>query len=366
MMVPTQSGLYVAGVPAQTRQLPLPAWLFHALGEKVTAHKAKAETRRAAKDKQATLLLGSAAIVLDVLPHDGGRKLHVKQKSLSDIAPAMGYKHAATASRKISQVSPDLIKTTPTYSSNKYTWGVPESSKRRYKDSEHHDPSSAELARIETLARHFSQDDLSNTFFRHFAAVINHPNIPLTSTERIVLLHLYAHGLLVRDRASGLWKAGKVQQSQESIGAKTGLHRDTVRWALRRMAVEWTGRDGVTHKGLGLLKFIGKPGQWFKDGQPVKHKCPGAVWKQQESNEYIGVADFIESDKERYDRCMVSVRATRQAAAELMDQIYGDTRDEWLAKNGQVQSFYKECRSRMLARGVNSSLIDVAIPRPPT
>jgi hypothetical protein len=136
--------------------------------------------------------------------------------------------------------------------------------------------------------------------------------------------------------------------------------------------VSWTDRKGNKHAGLGLILFIGKPGAyyWKKNGAPLgecpkatiqQHKRAGLIkWRQDEPNEYIGVCDWVETEKERYERAMEPVRATQSEWAALMDKIFARALVE--RSELDAEAFQAACRQLMKDEGVPEWQIDVVFP----
>jgi hypothetical protein len=359
--MPTLTPLFRPGVPAQTKVKRLPASLWEIEGKLHTGHLFfRTGVRRAAKDKQATIALGQALVSENCLQQDGGLIKVKKDISHSDLAPSIGLKCRESACRLQRKVDRRVISAERTKVGFRYSWEIPQKSNRTYQPRHFQHASAADASK--ECPGLFAEDS-SRVNFLHVPEIVNHPDVPLRTTDRLVLGLLFALKLFVR-KSGDIWASGRVMKTQEQLGAMLGMHRDTVRASLRRLSVEWTDRQGNKHKGLGLLKIIGKPGQWMLNGIPVEHKVPGAVWQQQEPNEYVGVANFVETDKQRYDKAMESIRACHQSWAEMMDQIYGDTRLEWLESGGQLKTFHAECRRRMMEVKILQRLIDQAIPPP--
>ena len=396
-------------MPYTSAVLRTPFFLYERKGIDFTSHARTEGTRAAAKDKQRDLRLAHAAIVTRAIPQDGGHQRNVVQPSLSDLAQAMGLKCIESACRLIGHKGPEItdekraemsarskarwaerrrkagsdavmpakpmkrrkrigksfIKVYAGKGRNRYEWDMfLDKPKHTYDRACFQVASPHELAKVPAYSESFDPS-ASKVNFVAFAAISHHPMSPLTASQRTVYDFLFPD-LYEYHKATKRWKSGRAQKTQEFIAAKVGMHRDTVRDALRAMADEWTGRDGETHRGLGLLKFIGKPGKWVINGKAVAKGTPGAVWAQEEPNEYIGICDWVETERERYNRLMEPVRAARPELAKLMDRIYGETVREWLEEAKQQKTFQRECRARMESEGVEAWQCDLVFPSPPS
>ena len=333
-----------------------------------TDHKRNPETRPADKKRQRDHLAACALIVTGALPQDGGVRKQVGQPGYAAIALAMGKQCAETACRILNSGGESLIAIIPTKGRNRFAWKIKEKAEedRQYAPSCFNPASPAELAGDTAYAELFAEG-ASNKNFSKFVEAFFHSSCPLGGTDRQVLSWLFDRGLWVLN-AAGRWKSGSVMATQEEIGAELGMHVDTVRDALRRMADVWTDRDGVEHVGIGLFKYIRKPGAWYDaQGKKLKSKTAAAVnFRPDEPNEYIGICDWVETERERYERLMEPVRAARPEMAKLMDRIYGATVREWLEEAKQQKTFQQECRARMEAEGVEAWQCDVVFPSPPS
>jgi hypothetical protein len=366
-------------MPASSGVLRAPYALYETVGHEFTRHARGPKTRPAAKDKQRDIRLEHGLITLNAIPQDGGRKLHSqKQPSLLDVALSIGLKWAESACRLLRRPGKSFIEVLGTRGRNKYRWSLPEKPGRTYKSVDFQAASARELVRSPEIAKYFADDveKISKVNYIAFPAIGNHPSSPLGPADRMVFNFIALRkrvggetrefGLFVRDENAKRWKSGSVQLTQEFIGSKLGLHRDTVRRSLRRLAAEWTDRKGNVHHGLGVLKFIGKPGSWQKHGAEVPKGTPGAIWQQDEPNEYIGICDWAETEKQRYDHAMEALHATRSEWATVMDQVFEQTRLEWLEEGRQVGTFQRECWKRMSEAGIPEKILEQIFPRPPS
>jgi hypothetical protein len=409
---PIPKGLFRPGMPHASAVLRAPFFLYDRKGVDFTAHTRAAETRPVAKDKQRDLRLAHAAIATRAVPQEGGHQKHVDQPSQLDLALAMGLKCVESGCRLIGHQGQEItaeqraamsarskamwarrrgdapakrptparrkrkgksfIKVWPGKGRNRYEWEeFLEKQKHTYARSCFQAASPAELAKVPAHAELFD-DSASKVNFISFAEITHHPLSPLTASQRTVYDFIFSD-LYIYNGATKRWKSGRVQKTQEFIGSKLGMHRDAVRAALRAMADEWTDREGETHRGLGLLKYVGKPGAYVLKGKAMpkgttrdQAQKVGAVWQQDEPNEYIGICDWAETEREYYERLMEPVRAARPEMAKLMDRIYGETMRQWLEEDKQSKTFQRECRASMEGAGVESWQLDIVFPsRPP-
>jgi hypothetical protein len=132
----------------------------------------------------------------------------------------------------------------------------------------------------------------------------------------------------------------------------------------KTLAERRANRREIVHKGRGLFKYVRKPGHWYDaDGKQLKSKMAEASYfLPDEPNEYIGICDWVESEKERYEHAMEAMRATNDEWAPVMDRIFAETSQEWLELGKQQKTFSKACRSRMLDAGVPEWKVDIALP----
>lgn len=363
-MFPTHAALLGPGVPSETALMRAPYWAHSLKGEEHTKHEARPGTRRAAKDKQRHIRLSYAGIASGALEQDGGRIRRKYHPSHEEMAPALRYKQRESVTRELKRIDPRLISKTSTRTRDHFHWAVPQKPSRTYADGFFQHPSAFELKQDPKLSPLFEEKASKRNFVR-FSPIGRHPGVAFTNSQTAVYEWLVANGAWIESPSEKRWKAGSIKnRSQESIAAELGFHRDTVRTALRSLADSWTDKRGHKHHGLGIIKYIRKPGEWRKNGVAVPKGTQGAVWHQDE-NEYIGIANWAETDKDRYDRAMQELRTSRSEWARVMDAVYAQTRLEWIEKNGQQKTFHSECRTRMELHGVPQDLINLAIPPPP-
>jgi hypothetical protein len=358
------------GMPASSRVLTLPFVLYELKGEEHTQHQRKQCPRPAAKDKQRDLDVAHSLVAIDAIPKDGGHtKRGIEQPSLLGVAKALGLKWAESACRLIHRAGKSFIDVKGTKGRNKYNWDVPQKpeSSRTYRKEFFQAASAREAVKNPEFAKYLPEEvnQLSEVNFVKYPEIAHHEHSPLTRTQRAVFDFLCESGLFVYDKSAKRWKSGSVKLTQEFIASKLGRHRDTVRKALCRLAAEWTDRRGAHHKGLGIIKFVRKPGAWMKHGKPVPKGTEGSIWQQDEPNEYIGICDWAETEKERYDRAMEPLRAAHYEWAAVMDSIFKQTRLEWLEEGRQVATFQRECWQRMSEVGVPDKILERIFPRPP-
>ncbi len=364
-------------MPASSRVLRFPNLFYEFRGAEYTTHKRTRCRRPAAKDRQRDSDVAHALITLDAIPQDGGHKFRSQaQPLLQEVAFALGQKSAESACRLLHRPGRSFIEVKATKHRLSYRMGIPEkgAASRTYEKQYFQAPSAREAVKNAELAEFLGNDvnKLSKVNFVKFFEITHHRLSPLNRTDRAVYDFLCESGLYLQDKSGKRWKSGSVQLTQEFIGSRIGRHRDTVRRSLRRMALEWTdrppkdsGRLPTTYKGMGLFKMIGKPGAWMKYGKPVPKGTEGAVWQQDESNEYIGICEWAETEKERYDRAMEAIRATRSEWAKVMDPIFAQTRLEWLEEGKQLKTFQQECCRRMAEAGIPEKILERVFPRPP-
>jgi len=361
--------MWVPGMPAQSRVLAFPYFLYERKGTEHTAHERKICPRPAAKDKQRDLDVGHSLVALKAIPKDGGDRFDTNPPSLLELARAIGYACAESACRLLHRAGHSFIEIKGTRGRNEYKWGVPEKPKsnRTYRAKDFQAASAREAVKDPEFAKFLPEDvkELSEVNFVKYAGIAHHPRSPLSRSERAVFDFLCESGLFLYDEKAKRWKAGTVQASQEFIGNRLGRHRDTVRRALRHMCEKWTDRKDEVHQGRGMFKMIGKPGAWMKHGAEVSKGTPGAIWQQDEPNEYIGICDWAETELERYNRTMEPLRAARYEFAAVMDSIFKETFLEWREENRQAKTFQRECWERMAAAGVPEKILENIFPRPP-
>jgi hypothetical protein len=358
------------GMPAASGVLSFPYFLYERQGQEHTGHARRACPRPAAKDKQRDLDVGHGLVAIEGVPKDGGRRFCPKQPSLLDVAQAIGLKCAESACRLLHRPGKSFIEVKGTRGRNAYKWGLPEKpqSNRTYRKEFFQAASAREAVKNPEFAAHLAGDvdKLSEVNFVKYPGITHHRFSPLTRSDRAVFDFLFESGLFVYDKGAKRWKSGSVKKTQEFIAGTLGKHRDTVRRSLCRLADKWTDRKGNVHTGLGVLKFIRKPGSWQKHGAEVPKDTNGAIWQQDEPNEYIGICEWAETEKQRYDRAMEAIRATRSEWATVMDQVFEQTRLEWMEKHGQAGTFHRECWQRMSEAGVPDKILEKIFPRPPS
>lgn len=362
--------MWVPGMPAQSRVLSLPYILYERKGEEHTAHARTSCRQPAAKDKQRDLDLAHSLIALKAVPRDGGDRYDVKAPSLAELALAIGYRCAESACRLLGRAGKKLIKVTGTRGRNEYEWLIPEKPKssRTYRAKDFQAASARDAVKNPEFAKYLPDDTskLSEVNFVKFSEIAHHRRSPLTRSERAVFDFLTESGIFVWSEREKRWKSGVVNGiSQEFIGSRLGRHRDTVRRALRHLAEKWTDRKGEVHRGRGIIKMIGKPGAWMKHGAEVPKGTPGAIWQQDEPNEYIGICEWAETEKERYERAMEVLRATHNEWVAVMDSIFKATRLEWLEERRETTEFQFECWRRMAKAGVDDKTLELVFARPP-
>jgi hypothetical protein len=347
--------------------------LWEMRGKLHTGHRASCSRRRAAKDKQVTQAVALACVAADLIPQFSG-KAGRKLKAISNrgLAGRIGVHWPESVSRLLPKVDQRVVGISRTQNGHTFELRLPQRQEKRYGPRSFEPAPPAEcIAKYPELADLFHERLSGGSDYRKVPAFVADPNLPLRRSERLVLAFFFAWELFLQRKGGQVWMSGRVQVTQEEIGRWTGLHRDTVRAAIRRLADgEWTDRKGVTHKGFGIVKIIGKGGAYFlrgkqievKKGEPVPE---GAVWRQQEPNEYVGIADWIETDRQRYDRVMEPIRATQEHWAKLMDEVYDAAVAECKRDNRQQKTLHAMCRGRMERAGVPKRLIEQAIPPPP-
>ncbi len=363
----TPKALWRPGMPTKSAVLRVPHAVRERKSKRTTNHKRNPDTRPADKERQRDHLAACALIVTGALPQDGGVRKQVGQPGYAKIALAMGKKCPETACRILNSEGDSLIGIIPTKGRNKFAWKIREKAQadRRYAPACFNPASAAELAADPEYAELFDGEDASEKNFSKFVAAIFDELSPLTATDRIVYSWLFDRGLF-KLNAVGEWKSGSVMATQEEIGAELGMCCDAVRNALRRMADTWTDASGTAHAGMGLIKYVRKPGAWYDSkGNKLKQKTAAAVsYRPDEPNEYIGICDWVETEQERYDRAMESLRATRDAWAKVMDRVHAEVLGSYLRDGRKLDSkFYGECRGRMQADGVPEFQVDLAIPK---
>jgi hypothetical protein len=362
-------------MPAKSHMLQIPYLVYARVGTEFTEHTRLPDTRPAAKDKQRDNRLAHSGIAVGAIPQDGGNKLHVKSRSQTEWAASLGYKCAESVSRLFHRPGHSFIKVEHTKGGkNKHSWDVTQEVRPKYNHNCFQPCSPCDLAKVPKLA-HLFPEDASAIKYVKFAEISHHALSPLSGANLEVFDYLVENKLYVYDKSTKRWKSGRVQQTQEFIASKLGRSCDAVRDALHFLADEWTetkGKKGenkvvVVHKGLGILKYIRKPGAWYdKRGNKLASKTEAAVdFLQDEPNEYIGICDWVETEKERWNRVMAPVRAASAELAKLMDRIYDETLLEWLEEGKQQKTFLAESRRRMEAAGIESWQLDIVFPSPP-
>ena len=292
---PTLTVLSGPGIPAESAIKRIPYIVYELEGELHTNHKSTRLKRRAAKDKQATIAMANTLVNYGCLQQDGGLASVRKEGSHDTLAGGFGYKSRESVSRLQRKVMRSIIKVERRKRSNSYTWNIPQKSNRTY-DAAHIQLASAadaikqkpELAR---LLRTTFQGELparpgDRATFRNPAQQYRSNGVRVHVRQRTVRLQQVR-----RDMEFG--------KGADYAGSDCGEVRTASRYGARFSAQDlrrMTDRQGGKHKGLGILKIIGKPGQWMLNGKPVTTKVPGCVWVQQEPNEYVGVANWVETE----------------------------------------------------------------------
>lgn len=373
MQFRTPRGFMAPGVPVIDRVMRPQHHIVEYDPGDHTAHKAKPGTRRASKKKQALLSITHAAIANGAIPQDGGAPKAVRPVAHLKLALALGLRCRESIARRMRHIDRKYLNWENTTTVNRYWPSAPEKPERTYKVG-HQYASALELAAMSNYKSDFGLQP-TEINFDHVPVVTYNPNVPLTDKEREVFTCLFRHGLFVADGKKE-WLSGKVQIAQEQIAAETGTHRDTVRNAIRRLSVSWTEKHKdesgewveETHEGLGVLKIVGKPGQWFDArGNALEEWAPGAEWKQSEPNEYIGVTDWAETERERFQSVMQSTRLATSQYKAAIERIFAETLLEWKANNRQEKTFRNEFWHRLVQRErVPRDLADLAAARPPT
>jgi hypothetical protein len=215
----------------------------------------------------------------------------------------------------------------------KLQWAVAQFEREGY-NNESFRPATAKMQAAAPETAALFDEKANDVWFRKFADVVHHPLCPLTPTQQAVYDCLFENGIFIYKASSKQWGSGRVRMTQQAIAKWTGHCVEAVRNALRVLAK----RD--------LIKIIAKV-------------YPGETHV---SHEYVGICEWVESEKERYDHAMEAIRTTGDKWRLVMDRIHAETLHDWKEDGRQQKTFHAEFRKRLEEAGVPPDRVGQVIP----
>lgn len=331
--MPTHKGMMAKGMPARSPMRMISAAVEEANPVHLTRHKRTTNRPHANKARQQTQREAHAGIACNVLPQDGGNKKHTRPLDPSEHAGFFGYKHQSSFSRAFSQRRHNLIACERKNGRRQMEWRLPEIARPNYDEDAFQPATPRDMKQIHGMEALYD-DCATATLYRKFAEAIFQPACPLTMAQRAVLAYLVEHELFLYNLAADRWNSGRVRVSQARLCHDTGYSVDAVRGALRELAQR------------GIIKI-------------VRTRCTGS---KHVSHDYVGICDWAESEKQRYDRSMAAIRATGDKWRLVMDRIHSETMCDWLDDGRQQKTFHAEFKKRLEEAGVPPDRVGQVIP----
>lgn len=329
----THKGLMAPGMPSMSRMRRISAAVLEQNPVRRTNHKRTTERPHANKAKQQQLREAHGGIAAGLLPQDGGNKKQVKPLVMTSAAGYFGYRDSSSLCRSMRSRKHSAIAVTWEDGTRRMNWNLPEIARPNY-DKETFQPAAPEaMAQILGMENLYSASATAS-WYRSFNEAIYHPACTLTIAEKEVLSYLVEHGLFLYNAAASRWNSGKVHVSQATLCRDTGWCVDVVRAALRELAAR------------GILKIVATR---YAGSKHVSH-------------EYVGICEWAETEKQRYDRCMAAIRATSDQWRLVMDRIHAETLRDWQDEGRQQKTFHAEFKQRLEAAGVPPDRVGQVIP----
>ena len=212
-------------------------------------------------------------------------------------------------------------------------------------------PTAAELRKNPKWKQYWRDVRANYAGYYQVPAWILDPRTPGTPYEKLVLIALASFDLFKLDD-DGYCK-GEIQIPLQTIGARIGVEKGTVRNALK------------SYQAIELLQVKKHPIRWEINGQEVPEGTAGAARRQPPNTIYYSAGREFNADKAaaEMERFLTAAKPFRDDPwFDVAGELHAAVMREWVGTRQLERTLHTECRRRLQLAGVPGRMIGAIFP----